>query len=91
METETTAIADEAEKGCGTNRPVLQLERYWLDNPERFDYFNNRSREQFAEHFQQLIHRLNLNKADATVLWGCLAQFNYFVFKDKFAPGKKDT
>lgn len=62
-----------------------QLTEYWLDSLERFNYFRgNRSRDQFAAHFQQLIHRLALNKEDATVLWGCLAQFNYFAFEDKF-------
>ena len=66
-----------------------RLTDYWLDSLERFNYFRgNRSREQFADHFQQLMHRLALNKEDATVLWGCLAQFNYFAFEDKFLDDK---
>ena len=69
-----------------------QLSDYWLDSLERFNYFRgNRSREQFAAHFQQLMHRLALSKEDATVIWGCLAQFNYFAFEDKFLGGKTDN
>jgi len=70
-----------------------KLETYWLDSLERVDYFRgNRSREQFAPHFAQLIHRLALSNEDATVLLGCLAQGNYFAFQDKFlGDGSQDS
>lgn len=70
---------------------VRRLEQYWLESLERFNHFRgNRRRADFAPHFRQLLHRLKLDKEDATTLFACLAQFNYFTFGDKYTPTTDD-
>jgi tRNA/rRNA methyltransferase len=64
---------------------VEMLYSYWLGSLERFQYFRRTERDRFAPQLRRLFNRLDLGEHDVQVLWGMLAQFNYFAFGDRGA------
>jgi TrmH family RNA methyltransferase len=65
-------------------RAVDSLTAYWLATLERFGYFQRTEQERFAPLFRAFIDRLRLNSHDLQVLRGIIAQFNWFVWHDRF-------
>lgn len=84
LSTESNPMATGSNPTAADLALVRRLEQYWLDSLERFNYFRgNRRREPFADQFRQLLNRLPLSKDDASTLFACLAQFNYYTFGNK--------
>ncbi len=63
---------------------VDSLYRYWLETLDRFQYFRRTNRERFAPLFEHFLARMHLSAHDVQVLRGMLAQYNYFVFGERF-------
>ncbi len=71
---------------------VDSLYRYWLETLERFQYFRRTNRDRFAPLFEHFLARMRLSAHDVQVLRGMLAQYNYFVFGERFdGKGAKQT
>jgi TrmH family RNA methyltransferase len=62
---------------------IEHLFRYWLGTLDRFDYFRRTELPRFEPQLRRLFNRLRLSEHDVQMLWGMLAQFNYFTFKNR--------
>ena len=71
------------EEASATRGEIAELERFWLESLDRFQYFRRTNREQFAPLLHKLIGRLHLTRHDCGVLRGMLAQQHYFAFGDR--------
>jgi TrmH family RNA methyltransferase len=81
--TATTEPVGIADNPAAERVHVDRLGRYWLGTLERFRYFRRTRRESWEPHFADLLNRLRLGRRDIDILFGMLAQFNYFAFGDK--------
>lgn len=68
---------------------IDRLFAYWLASLERFQYFRRTERVRFAPQLKRLFNRLDLSDHDVQVLWGMLAQFNYFSFGQRGLPERE--
>lgn len=62
---------------------IEHLYRYWLRTLERFDYFRRTEQERFEPQLRRLVNRLHLSHHDVQMMWGMLAQYNYFAFGNR--------
>jgi tRNA/rRNA methyltransferase len=70
---------------------VDHLYDYWLRTLDRFQYFRRAERERFEPQLRRLVNRLHLSTHDLQMLWGMLAQFNYFTFGNREVDSEADS